>query len=135
MKTCSYINYPQLSYSHGTDTFYCNFDLYYIDSDDFRDVCRELIPVKARWYHVGVELGLRPGDLDAIQNQHHDIDRALNAMVSVWLRKDYNVTRFGPPSWSRLVEAVGNSAGGRNPAHAEQIAAKHPGECFKRIPV
>ena len=79
-----------------------------------------------------MELGLRPGDLDAIQNQHdHDIDRALNAMVSVWLRKDYNVTRFGPPSWSRLVEAVGNAAGGRNPAQAEQIAANHPGECLR----
>ena len=33
--------------------------------------------------------------------------------------------RFGEPSWQRLVEAVGDPAGGANPAVANQIAEKH----------
>ena len=33
--------------------------------------------------------------------------------------------RFGEPSWKRLVEVVGDPAGGANPAVANQIAEKH----------
>ena len=77
-----------------------------------------------------MELGLRPGDLDAIRTRESlDITQALYEVVSTWLRKDYNVERFGPPSWKRLVEAVRSPAGGSNPALADQIVAKHPGMC------
>ena len=33
--------------------------------------------------------------------------------------------KFGKPSWQRLVEVVGDPAGGANPALASQIAEKH----------
>ena len=46
-------------------------------------------------------------------------------MLTQWLKRNYNVKKFGEPSWQRLVEAVGDPAGGTNPALANQIAEKH----------
>ena len=36
------------------------------------------------------------------------------------------VERFGRPTWRRVVEAVEDKVGGKNPALAENIAGKHP---------
>ena len=46
-------------------------------------------------------------------------------MLTHWLKRNYNVKKFGEPSWQRLVEVVGHPAGGANPALASQIAEKH----------
>ena len=37
------------------------------------------------------------------------------------------VERFGKPTWRRLVEAVEDPVGGKNPALAKTIARDHPG--------
>ena len=42
-----------------------------------------------------------------------------------WLKQNYDVTRYGPPTWKALVDAVGHSAGGNNRAEAEGIASRH----------
>ena len=42
-----------------------------------------------------------------------------------WLMKNYNVEKFGDPTWQRLVEAVGHPAGGANMAVARRIARRH----------
>ena len=39
--------------------------------------------------------------------------------------RNYNVERFGEPTWQRLVEAVGHPAGGANMALARDIARRH----------
>ena len=39
--------------------------------------------------------------------------------------RNYNVERFGEPTWQQLVEAVGHPAGGANMALARNIATKH----------
>ena len=49
-------------------------------------------------------------------------------MVTDWLEKNYNVKKFGPPTWKSLVEAVGHRAGGANMALAEKIAKSHKAE-------
>ena len=49
-------------------------------------------------------------------------------MVTDWLEKNYNVKKFGPPTWKSLVDAVGHPAGGANMALAEKIAKSHKAE-------
>lgn len=84
--------------------------------------------IKAKYYQVGVELGLLPGELDAIQKEcPQDIDQAFNKVILTWLRQLYDVARFGPPTWQRLFEAISSPAGGNNHALAMGIARKHPG--------
>ena len=54
----------------------------------------------------------------------------------MWLKKQYNYHKYGPPSWRALVKAVANPAGGNNPAKAMKIAENHPGKdrnCFLKI--
>ena len=46
-------------------------------------------------------------------------------MVTKWLKRNYNVKRFGEPTWQKLVEAVGHPAGGANMATARDIAKRH----------
>ena len=94
------------------------------DEDDFRDICRELVSIKAKYYQLGVELGLPAGELDAIRKDYA-VDQAFNEVILRWLRQQYNVARFGHPSWKRLGEAVKSPIGGNNPALAVEIAASH----------
>ena len=57
----------------------------------------------------------------------------LTAMVTEWLKMNYNVSRFGEPTWQRLVEAVGDSGGGANMALARDMARRHKaGRIFGR---
>ena len=102
--------------------------MYIKGETDFRDVCRELVSIKGRYYQLGVELGVLPGELDAIKKEYaQDIDQAFNEVVLRWLRQRYDVARFGLPTWKRLIEAVRNPVGADNPALAMDIMAKHPG--------
>ena len=87
----------------------------------------EIIAIKARFYAIGRTLGLPPGELNAIrQSNTLDPEQGLNDIVLVWLHQKYNVERFGPPTWRRLVEAVDNPAGGNNHTLAITIASHHP---------
>ena len=94
------------------------------DEDDFRDICRELVSIKANSYQLGVELGLPAGELDAIR-KGYAVDQAFSEVILRWLRQQYNVVRFGRPTWKRLVEAVESPIGGNNPALAVEIATNH----------
>ena len=80
--------------------------------------------IKANSYQLGVELGLPAGELDVIRKDHA-VDQAFNEVILRWLRQQYNVARFGHPTWKRLVEAVQSPIGGNNPALAVEIATSH----------
>ena len=54
-----------------------------------------------------------------------DLAACLESMLTDWLGKNYNVKKFGPPSWQMLAKAVGSPAGGAYVALAEKIAEKH----------
>ena len=105
----------------------CLSDIFIPDlDDDFFDILKEVLPIAAKWRAVGQALRLKVGVLDSIAASHpHKVDNCLSEMLTEWLRKNYNVRRFGEPSWQRLVEVVGDPAGGANPALASQIAEKH----------
>ena len=82
--------------------------------------------ISARYYNLGIELGLHPGKLEAVQQTYSlNVTEALTQVLLLWLRRQYDVETHGPPTWQRLREAVESPAGGDNPALAEEIAEKH----------
>ena len=97
--------------------------------DDHFDVYSELMPVAANWRSIGIALRLKHQTLDSIQaGNSNDPTTCLAAMVTEWLSRNYNVRRFGEPTWKHLVEAVGHPAGGANMALAREIARRHKAE-------
>ena len=103
--------------------------LLYADIDDLIDVKCELLNVAHNWKGVGEALRLHPDLLNRIQANHPtNVLECLSAVLTEWLKKAYNISRFGPPSWKLLVAAVANPAGGNDRALAEQIALKHSGK-------
>ena len=94
--------------------------------DDFHNVFEEIVVLKSQYHLVGRYLGVPLSQLDAIRiNYHLSTDQALAEVLLVWLRQGYNVERFGPPTWRRLVEAVDSPSGGSNHALAMAIASRH----------
>ena len=95
-------------------------------NDDRFDVQSELTPVTAKWRSIGDALRLKSVALESIQaGSGGNPPACLASMVTEWLKRNYNVQRFGEPTWKRLVEVVGHPAGGANMAVAMDIARKH----------
>ena len=98
----------------------------YSDFDDLFDVQKELYPVSTKWRSIGIALRLKPNTLELIQAENSgDPSACLASVVMEWLRRNYNVERFGEPTWQQLVEAVDHPAGGANMALARNIARRH----------
>ena len=95
------------------------------DEDDLPETIRELSDVAASWRNIGTQLGIRHNRLEAIQGDK-PLDY-LRQMLATWLQKNYNVKRFGEPTWLKLVEVVSHSSGGGNPSLAMEIAKRHKG--------
>ena len=89
----------------------------------------EVLDIKSMCFALGRSLRLRNDDIGAIRNKYpnkSDHEQALNDVLLLWLKKAYNVERFGPPTWRMLVEAVNKKSGGNNYELARQIALNHP---------
>ena len=98
-------------------------------NDHLFDVQSELIPVAANWRSIGIALRLKFDLLETIKSQCSGDPRAcLSNMVTEWLKRNYDVKKFGEPTWQRLVEAVDHPAGGANTALAREIAGRHKAE-------
>ena len=69
---------------------------------------------------MGLALGLSPSTLD----KH----TSLTDVIVEWLKTNYNVEKFGLPTWKRIVKAVGEMSGGGNLALAATLANKYSGE-------
>ena len=78
--------------------------------------------INARYYNLGIELGLRPG---TIAENQLDLTKALTEVLLTWLKRQYDVEKHGRPTWQKLKEAVDSPSGGDNPALTEKIAEKH----------
>ena len=99
------------------------------DEDDLPDTIKKLTDVAASWRNIGIQLGIRDSQLEAIQLQGESPLNCLRQMLSTWLQKNYNVKKFGEPTWMKLIEAVNHPAGGGNPSLAMKIAENHEGMC------
>ena len=74
-----------------------------------------------------MHLGLKPSKISRIQSDNpNNSARALQEVVVEWVRQNYDVQKFGPPSWKMVVKAVAADTGGRNKLLAKKIANKHP---------
>ena len=81
----------------------------------------ELHEVRAKWYHLGVQLNMRPSDLDAIRVQFmNNPEDCLLEMLSLWLKREDP----SPPSWQRVVDALCSPAI-VSPALADKISKKY----------
>jgi len=97
-----------------------------LDEDDLRDVISTVADITLRWQDLGVSLGIRQSELENIlSDRSHSPVNCLKLMLTQWLRQNYNVERFGEPTWRRLVEAVGDHMGGNNVVLAQTIAREH----------
>ena len=89
----------------------------------------EVLAIKSVYFALGRALRLKNANLQAIRVNHpseSDSELALNDVLLLWLEQQYNVERFGPPTWRMLVEAVDKDSGGNNHELAKQIALNHP---------
>ena len=56
---------------------------------------------RAKWYNIGLKLGINPGTLDTIKGNNDNIDDRFRAMLSTWLKM------VDPrPTWEALAEAL-----------------------------
>ena len=54
-------------------------------------------------------------------------------VLTCWLKEDYNVKKFGPPTWRQLVKAVGHPDGGADMVLAMEIAKRHKARGMSRV--
>ena len=97
--------------------------------NDLPDIFREVTEVAASWRNIGIQLGIPDSQLGTIQLQGNNPLDCLRQTLATWLRRNYNVDRFGKPTWVKLVKAVDDPAGGGNHDLAMKIAMKHGGIC------
>ena len=95
------------------------FTVLSLGPDRLNDVRKELWDVSAKWYDIGLELGLRPGVLENIRYQNTDAPTCLREMSLHWLKKVEP-----PPTWEGLACALENCTVGE-PRLAEQLRTKY----------
>ena len=63
---------------------------------------------KSRWKVLGRQLGLKSNLLDEINPnyQQNGVGEGFDRVLEAWLKRNYNETRFGPPTWHSLANAV-----------------------------
>lgn len=77
--------------------------------------------VAARWYQMGIVMGVNIEQLEIIRLDPtgRPVSERETAMISSWLRQS-----LLPQTWQVLVDAVQHEAGGQNKALAKSIAAQ-----------
>ena len=93
------------------------------------DVMDEVLTINSMYFDLGRALRLKNANLQAIRTKYpseSDSKLALNDVLLLWLEQQYNIERFGQPTWRMLVEAVDKESGGNNHELAKKIALNHP---------
>ena len=94
-----------------------------IGEDDLTDVVDEFSDLASRCKNFGTALGIRAADIKKIEQDYRDSDTRLSEIILLCLMKQYNVDKFGPPSWKKFVKAAEKF----NRALAKRVAERHPG--------
>lgn len=53
--------------------------------DDLREVLKAVWDARTKWYYIGLELGIEPATLDAIEKDHKSSDDQFRHMLKKWL--------------------------------------------------
>lgn len=92
------------------------------------DILEEMMSVAAKWEVIGRGFGIEPGRLEQIQlNNPGDCKKCLSDVLTCWLKRNYDVSRFGEPTWQTVVKVVARPVAGDNCALALDIAERHSG--------
>ena len=87
--------------------------------EDLGEVIQATYEARAKWYHIGIQLKLPVGTLDAIRSDFPDSTDCLTRMCSRWLR------RVNPkPAWPALTKALESSPVGEGHL-AQQLRDKY----------
>ena len=103
-------------------------DITSVGQEDHFDILTEMMPIASMWKAIGRGLRIEPGRLEMIsENNSGKPKECLSEMLTSWLNRNYNVERFGEPTWRAVVKVVAHPAAGDNHALALTIARKHSG--------
>ena len=92
--------------------------------------------VLSSWKAIGVAFRLKASKLREIEEVNRgNLKDCLIDILTNWLNRNYNVDKFGEPSWRRVVEVIANPAAGDNTVHAKSIADAHQCKCVHIISV
>lgn len=73
---------------------------HHLTADNIQEVRMKVWPARAKWYDIGIELGLPVGDLDAIERKNnHNPDECITDMLILWLRQS-------TATWETLIAAL-----------------------------
>lgn len=87
-----------------------------------------MMTVVQNWKAIGRGLRIDCGRLENIQAENNgNCVECLSAVLTCWLRRNYDVERFGEPTWQAVVKVVAHFAAGNNCALAMSIAENHSG--------
>ena len=124
---------------HAIPTSFYIFNVFYllvllcptslpVGQEDHFDILTEMMPIASSWKAIGRGLRIEPGRLEMIsENNSGKPKECLSEMLTCWLNRNYNVERFGEPTWRAVVKVVAHPAAGDNCALALSIAGKHSG--------
>ena len=99
-----------------------------VGEEDHFDILADLMPVASSWKAIGTGLRIDSGHLDTIQESNSGKPKeCLSEMLTCWLKRNYNVERFGEPTWRAVVKVVAHPAAGDNCGLALGIAKQHSG--------
>ncbi len=82
--------------------------LYIVEEEEDANIIFKAIGKKAAKYaEIGRNFGLAPSIIETIKENHPgDNSKALQDVILTWIRQDFNTTRFGVPSWRKVVEVI-----------------------------
>ena len=88
-----------------------------LSEKDLLNVMEELADVRAKWYNIGLGLGLSVGTLNSIETERNNTSDSLRATLMKWLN-----AYSPPPTWGKVVEALRTKTvdEARLAAHLEQ---------------
>ena len=90
--------------------------------------------VAGDWKAIGRGLKIDSGRLQTIQaNNPGNTKECLSEMLTCWLKRNYDVERFGEPTWRAVVKVVADPVAGDNYALALSIAGKHQGNSYNHL--
>ena len=90
------------------------------DKHSLRVVLNSISTLAAKWFNLGLALGLSRDTLDIIDYNHpRDANRCQTEMITAWLRSS------SQPTWQGLASAVSSPLVNRSEI-ATMIAVEHP---------
>ena len=96
-----------------------------------------MLDIAHKWKYFGGALRIAAHLLDQIEEESAaNVEKCLKRVLTLLLKQNYDFTKYGCPTWKKIIEAIFHRAGGSNPALAMKIAKNHlkvTGKCSYAI--